>query len=34
VFTWSLIVHVVYLAAMGSVCLIVAAKRFRRILAP
>lgn len=34
VFTWTLLVHVAYLVAMGLVCLRVAARRFRRILAP
>jgi lipooligosaccharide transport system permease protein len=34
VFSVGMIVHVVYLAAMGSVCLMIASQRFRRILSP
>ncbi len=34
VFSWTMIVHVAYLAAMGCLGLAIANKRFRRILAP
>lgn len=33
-FTGAMVVHVVYLAALGGTCLLIAAQRFRRILSP